>query len=424
MKTKLPQGWAVVTFGEITNARMGKTILSKELRASGLPVFSASSNSEAWGYIEDESVVFQRGTIVISARGTIGFAKLPRFERFVSTQTTIAATPLQGVDPEYLTYQLSNVKWSEYTSTTAIPMLTIAAISKLPIKICSINEQRRIAKKIESLFAQIDKGETALRAAQSLLAAYRQSILREAFAGRLLPQSSTAAPASLESAAQLPHDWTRCKLGDVIPAPRPKIPADPNSALPYIGMNHIEPHSFRLNGKDNFANMKSAGSYFQDGDVLYGRLRPYLNKVHLASFEGVASSEFIVLPASKSFAGNFIKYLLHQERFVQFAMNRITGDRPRVKFNTIADFEFWLPPLAEQRRIAKKIDTLFAQADQLEEEIRNALELTSRSRQSILKEAFAGRLLPQNPKDEPASALLTRLRKPSTPKQRQRKSAP
>lgn len=157
-------------------------------------------------------------------------------------------------------------------------------------------------------------------------------------------------------------------------------------------MDHIDADSFHLVGQDEFAKMKSAGSYFQEGDVLYGRLRPYLNKVHRAKFEGVASAEFIVLPASDFFDGEFIKYLLHRKKFVDFAMSRSSGDRPRVKFDGIAEFEFPLPPLNEQRRIVEKIETLFARLDQGEAALRHTQTLLARYRQSVLKAAVTGAL--------------------------------
>lgn len=220
----------------------------------------------------------------------------------------------------------------------------------------------------------------------------------------------------LNNVAKLPSGWCPARLRDIIPKPRPKIPADPKSTLPFVGMDHIEAHSFHLIGQDAFSKMKSAGSYFCKGDILYGRLRPYLNKVHRAKFEGVASAEFIVLPESESYDGEFIKYLLHQRSFIEFAMSRSSGDRPRVKFDGLADFEFGLPPLPEQQRIVEKIETLFAQLDKGEVAVREVQELLTRYRQSVLKAAVTGQLTAEwraarTSKLEHARDLLTRILK-------------
>lgn len=189
---------------------------------------------------------------------------------------------------------------------------------------------------------------------------------------------------------ELPKGWARTTLGELIPKARPKVPADPSSELPFIGMDHIEAGSFHLVGQARFAEMKSAGSYFRPDDVLYGRLRPYLNKIHRAKFEGVASAEFIVLPAAPHFDSDFVKLLLHQRQFVDFAVSQSSGDRPRVKFDGIALYEFALPPLPEQQRIVEKIETLFAELYKGEGALCSVQKLLARYRQSLLKAAFTG----------------------------------
>lgn len=190
----------------------------------------------------------------------------------------------------------------------------------------------------------------------------------------------------------LPAGWATCTLGDLIPNARPKVQADPASDLPFIGMDHIEADGFHLTGQARFADMKSAGSYFLAKDILYGRLRPYLNKVHRAKFEGVASAEFIVLPSTDHFDSDFIKFLLHRRQFVDFAISKSSGDRPRVKFDGIAGYEFALPPLPEQQRIVEKIETLFAELDKGEDALREVQKLLARYRQSVLKAAVTGTL--------------------------------
>ena len=214
----------------------------------------------------------------------------------------------------------------------------------------------------------------------------------------------------------LPDGWATCTLGDLIPKPRPKVQADPASDFPFIGMDHIEADSFHLTGQARFADMRSAGSYFLPNDILYGRLRPYLNKVHRAKFEGVASAEFIVLPSADHFDSDFIKYLLHRGQFVDFAMSKSSGDRPPVKFDGIAAYEFALPPLAEQQRIVEKIETLFAELDKGEEALREVQKLLARYRQSVLKAAVTGTLTADwraanGPAQESGKDLLARILK-------------
>ncbi|MGB6229125.1 MAG: restriction endonuclease subunit S [Litorimonas sp.] len=160
--------------------------------------------------------------------------------------------------------------------------------------------------------------------------------------------------------------------------------------------------------------MKSNGSEFRPGDVMYGRLRPYLNKVVAPHFHGAASAEFIVFPQSEALDPGFLKYLLHQMPFVQFANERSSGDRPRVKHEDLIGFQYRLPPLAEQKRIVSKIDELFSAIEAGERAVARARASLARYRKAILKAAVTGELTADwraaNPPTETAEALLTRIR--------------
>ena len=190
----------------------------------------------------------------------------------------------------------------------------------------------------------------------------------------------------------LPEGWCWATLGEGVPKPDAKLQPDPDSDLPFIGMDHVEEAGFRLLGQGKFAEMKSAASHFRRGDILYGRLRPYLNKVHLARFEGAASAEFIVLRSSDGIRAEFLKYILHRQHFVNFAMERVSGDRPRTNYQSISEYPLPLPPAAEQARIAEKIDALFAQIEAGEAALAEARRNVACYRKAVLKAAITGAL--------------------------------
>ncbi len=77
---------------------------------------------------------------------------------------------------------------------------------------------------------------------------------------------------------------------------------------PFLGLEHIEAHTMKLLGVGSTHDVKSAGSYFSGLDVLYGRLRPYLNKVYRTDFEGLASGEFIVFQEHPHLDNAYLKY--------------------------------------------------------------------------------------------------------------------
>lgn len=190
----------------------------------------------------------------------------------------------------------------------------------------------------------------------------------------------------------LPPGWALVHLGDLMEPSRPRVQPNASSNLPFVGMDSIEPNSLRLGRLYNFADMKSGAGYFEPGDVLYGRMRPYLNKVHRARIYGACSTEFIVFPQSQAIDPDFLTYLLHNRNFVVFASKRSSGDRPRVDISDLGPFAFGLPPLFEQRRIVEKIEELFSLIEAGEQALTRAQTLLERYRQSVLNAAVTGEL--------------------------------
>lgn len=159
--------------------------------------------------------------------------------------------------------------------------------------------------------------------------------------------------------------------------------------------------------------MKSAANVFRGGDVLYGRLRPYLNKVCQPDFDGMCSSEFIVMPETSAVRGNFLKYRMNSGDFVKFSSGLNTGDRPRVDFSQIGEFGFSLPPRGEQSRIADTLDELFSDLEAGVGGLERARDKLKIYRISVLKAAVEGALTAdwraRHPQVEPAGELLKRI---------------
>ena len=160
----------------------------------------------------------------------------------------------------------------------------------------------------------------------------------------------------------------------------------------FVGMDSIEPNSTRPSKMYRFKNFRSVGSCYDAGDVLYGRLRPYLNKVWAADSAGVCSGEFIVLRPSACLTSKFLQYLLHSRRFVDVASRQVSGDRPRIKFEQVGSFGFFVPPVPEQRAIVAKIERLFSELESGIENLKTAKAKLSIYRQAVLTKAFEGEL--------------------------------
>lgn len=152
---------------------------------------------------------------------------------------------------------------------------------------------------------------------------------------------------------------------------------------------------------------------FLAGDVLYGRLRPYLNKVAKPDFDGLASAEFIVFPDQSHLRSGFLKHRLNAGDFASFATHLNAGDRPRVDFEHIAAFDIALPPPAEQQRIVEKLEELLSDLDAGTAALERARANLKRYRAAVLKAAVEGRLTEKwraaHLDAEPAGKLLERI---------------
>lgn len=193
----------------------------------------------------------------------------------------------------------------------------------------------------------------------------------------------------------LPNGWVEATLADVT-MPRGEK-ADPTTLgeMPFLGMDHIEAHTAKLLGHQPVSELKSSVAVFKKGDLLYGRLRPYLNKVHLTEFDGAASAEFIVFPPSNAIEQRFLQSLLRSPEYRTLADQRSTGDRPRVKFENVSDYTFPLPPLPEQRRIVRKLDSLSERTNSVRNHLSPIVKLVVRMREAVLSKALNGTLLPE-----------------------------
>jgi type I restriction enzyme S subunit len=171
--------------------------------------------------------------------------------------------------------------------------------------------------------------------------------------------------------------WQLPRLGDVC---RFEKIQDTYSGLPYVGLEHIESDTAQFLGSLDPLEVKSATFRFTNKHVLYGRLRPYLNKVLMPDFTGHCSTEIFPLAPNSELLREFLCYWLLSGETVQRINATCTGARmPRADMNAVLDFIIPLPPLPEQHRIVTILDEAFdaiatAKAN-TEQNLRNARAL-------------------------------------------------
>jgi type I restriction enzyme S subunit len=257
-----------------------------------------------------------------------------------------------------------------------------------------------------------------------------------------------------EALYSLPKTWTWVRLGDIFDydVGTKRDPKELEKSLWLLELEDIEKDTsktvHRLRVSDR--NPQSTKSEFQHGDILYGKLRPYLNKVVVADEPGYSSTEIVAIRPFLRLYPEYCAVAFRRPDFVAYVERLGRGTKmPRLRTPDAVVAPFPLPPLAEQHRIVAKVDELMGLCDRLaaaraeREATRDRLAAASlarlnapdpetfqddarfvlgalpaltarpdqikRLRQTILNLAVRGKLVQQDPNDEPASELLKRI---------------
>ena len=443
----------------LADARMGKTILAKELSSAGVPVFSAGQANEPWGFIAKSDLLFDNRTVVLSARGSIGFPKLPKQLPFVSTQTTIA---VQAQTPElalYLRYWLDTVDWTAETSGATIPMLTVRQVADFLVPLPPLAEQKRIVAKVEALLARVNAARDRLAKTPTILKRFRQSVLAAACSGRLTEEWRVAHPdvesgsllirriqkarlsaavsskernqiaeafqpemlevAEDELAIQAIPEWAPCRIGaigTVVNGSTPSRKQDEfwDGDIPWVSSGEVRNNNISTTRE----RITKAG--YEGSSV---RLLPPGTVLVAMIGEGKTRGQSAILQISATINQNIAAILLSHGlvsseflwRWLQFqyelTRERGGGSGPQaLNCQSVRELPFLLPPLAEQHEIVRRVEELFSLADAVEKNVAKGTERTEKLIQAILAKAFSGELVAQDPNDEPASIMLDRIR--------------
>lgn len=200
-----------------------------------------------------------------------------------------------------------------------------------------------------------------------------------------------------EQGYPLPDAWIETSLGKVIQygATEKAEPDTISNETWVLELEDVEKETSKILSRRTFSDRKSksAKNRFSAGDVLYGKLRPYLNKIVIAKESGVCTTEILPLKPNGVVHGGFLFYWLKHPIFLDYVKAVSYGvNMPRLSTADGKAAPFILAPLAEQKRIADKLDTVLVRVDACRERLDRVPLILNRFRQSVLAAATSGEL--------------------------------
>lgn len=195
-----------------------------------------------------------------------------------------------------------------------------------------------------------------------------------------------------EQPYKVPENWCWTTLSCLVETSKEKTEDFSDLNVKYVGLEHIEKDSGVV-GHASAEGVKSLKNVFHPGQILYGKLRPYLNKHDVVDFDGVCSTDILVFNVRNTAVPQYVNYFLNQRSFIEYAVSNSKGiNLPRVSETVVLEAVCPLPPLTEQQRIVDRIEYLFAKLDEAKEKAQSVLESFETRKAAILHKAFTGEL--------------------------------
>jgi type I restriction enzyme S subunit len=167
-----------ISLSKVGELRMGETIIEKDCTGEGLPIYSADKSNRPWAYSTHFKRLNQYGTIVLGARGTIGYPRLPKEAVFGATQTTITLRPdSEKFVPEFIYYALQQLDFSLLSAQQAIPMLTVGNLEAVSVPRYPYPEQSKITEVLSKVDQAIEQTEYLIAKQQRIKTGLMQDLL-------------------------------------------------------------------------------------------------------------------------------------------------------------------------------------------------------------------------------------------------------
>lgn len=459
----LPKGWANAKIGEICSLVNGRAFKADDWSSTGLPIIriqNLNDHNAEFNYCSfdvEEKFYVDDGQLLFAWSGTPGTsfgAHIWNRGKGILNQHIFKV----NINEQYLNKKflmnIINYNVDMYIKkahgTAGLAHITKGKFEESLILLPPLPEQHRIVARIEELFSHLDAGVLALKKAKAQLQRYRQAVLKAAVEGRLTegwrkahPEVEPAEklleqiikahqrpPERIESTQlpNLPWSWIWASTDQLASNEKYSMAIGPfgsnlkvvdyrTEGVPLIFVRNIRLGLFNGHGTWFVSNEKAEelrAHFVESGDILITKMGDPPGDACIYP-EGMPPAIITAdcikwrlspLLKEKAYFSNAINSIVVKKQIIQFTKGVAQQKISLIRFKKIG---IPLPPLQEQNEIAKCIESRFSFFDQTKSEFDRAILLSASLRQSILKRAFEGKLVPQDPSDEPASVLLEQI---------------
>jgi type I restriction enzyme S subunit len=349
--------WREAALGDMIELKRGYDLPQQERSPGKVPLVSSS------GVTDYHSVAMVKGPGVVTGRyGTLGQVFYIT-EDFWPLNTTLYVRDFKGNDPRFISYFLRSVDFLAYSDKAAVPGLNRNHLHLARVRFpVLVSEQRAIAHILGTLDDKIElnrrMNETLEAMARALFKSWFVDFdpVRAKAEGRdpgLPKPLADLFPARLVDSelGEIPEGWEVGKLGDIAEHPRRGVRPDGIAPdAPYIALEHMPKRCIALADWGVAEGLESSKFEFRKGEILFGKLRPYFQKVGVAPIDGVCSTDIVVVAPQEPHWLAFVLGLVSSDEFVEHTNAGSTGTKmPRTSWTEMARYEIALPP----KRMAK-----------------------------------------------------------------------
>jgi type I restriction enzyme S subunit len=351
------------------------------------------------GLKESTTNLLPKGGIIVVTRVGLGKIAVAPYDVCFSQDSQGLILNEAIITKPYALFYLSRAvqRFKHESRGTTISGVTKKQLNEVTVPIPPIEEQERIVAKIEELFSELDAGVESLKKAQAQLKTYRQAVLKSAFEGKLTNENVAN--------GELPEGWNWVELDELMESVRNGYPRKPDDrgSVPILRISSVRPFRIDLSDVRFLVNPLDDANSIRENDLLFTRYNGSRDFVGVAARVPSLNRDIFYpdklircRPKNNSRThSTYLQYAANIGRAREFVLSKIktTAGQTGISGGEIKQIPIPICSPDEQDRIVAEIESRLSVCDKLEENIAASLKQSEALRQSILKQAFEGKLI-------------------------------